>query len=603
VPPPALADPYPAFAQLDGSHPWSDAVPEARVLYPVRELESGTVTYFNFELAREMGLIPEKHPDELTRSLESTLLRTFALRIVNEYDQARGHRFARLKPRKYMATRYLQVQHPSRRGATSGDGRGIWNGTVTRNGITWDVSSRGTGVTCLAPGSVEAGGPLRTGGASHGYGCGLADIDELYAAAIMSAIFHRQGIPTERTLAIIDIGRKRGIGVRAHPNLIRPAHLFRLLKLNDYANLRRATDYFLHRQRINHAWEVPARGPHRYSVMCAQVARSFAELAARLDVDYIFVWMEWDGDNILADGSIIDYGSVRQFGMRHDQYRYDDVDRLSTTLNEQRLRARQILQTFVQMADYLRTGRKRSLGSFASHEEMALFDRVFEQSRKERLLQMIGLELEHARRLLQRHPGLGEAFEREFKYFERFKTSRPAGKVADGINRPAIFNLRDLLRELPGMLTEHGSLPVPSPLLFELMLSRSAAPEDRVMSGVQEERLQNLQVAYLAIVDALRGRRERGRFLDEIRARSAVINRADRITGNAVTEVVSRLMEKIEKGLPRTAIQQAIDHFVNLQVAPPAGDNALPAGARPHPQNRQLIRTLLKTVEELREDI
>jgi hypothetical protein len=593
---------YDAFACLDGTHPWFDAVPDACMLYPVRELNRGRVTYFNFDLAREMGLIPGQHPDELTPELEAALLKTFAIRIVNEYDQARGRRLPHLKPRRYMATRYLQLQHPGRRGETSGDGRGIWNGTITHNGVTWDVSSRGTGVTRLAPGSVEAGRPLRTGEASHGYGSGLAEMDELYAGAIMSAIFHRQGIPTERVLAIIDIGRNRGIGVRAHPNLIRPAHLLRLLKLNDYENLRRATDYFLDRQRMNHAWDLPATGQQRYSALCAHVARCFAELAARLDVDYIFVWMSWDGDNVLADGSIIDYGSVRQFGLRHDQYRYDDVERFSTNLNEQRLRARQIVQAFLQLADYLRTGRKRSLDSFAEHPEMARFDSLFEQARRERLLQMTGLPLVSCRRILKSRPDLYSAFERHFKYFETRKTSRPVGKVSDGVNRPAIFNLRDLMRELPRVLAEDDPVPVAPSVLFGLMLSRSAAPEDRTMSQVQGERLQGLQAAYLAIVDATRGRRSRKRFLGDMGARSAIVNRSDRITGNAVIAVVDRLMARIAYGLSARAIQRAIDHFVHLQATPPGG-NGTPLDFRAPTRSRRLIRSFVRVVEDFREDI
>ena len=48
---------YGAFDQLDGQHPWRDQVPEGLILYPVRTLPGGKVSYFNFELAKEMGLI------------------------------------------------------------------------------------------------------------------------------------------------------------------------------------------------------------------------------------------------------------------------------------------------------------------------------------------------------------------------------------------------------------------------------------------------------------------------------------------------------------------------------------------------------------------
>jgi transcriptional regulator with XRE-family HTH domain len=57
---------------------------------------------------------------------------------------------------------------------------------------------------------------------------------------------------------------------------------------------------------------------------------------------------------VLANGKsefigIIDYGSVRQFGIRHDKYRYDDVERFSTNLNEQKNKARLIVQVFAQL--------------------------------------------------------------------------------------------------------------------------------------------------------------------------------------------------------------------------------------------------------------
>lgn len=308
----------------------------------MRTLEEGKVTYFNFDLAKEMGLIESDHPHQMNRELENVLLETFAIRIINEYDHHSGQakKATRVKPKKFMATRYLQLQHADKTGRTSGDGRGIWNGSWTHNGKTWDVSSRGTGVTMLSPGAVEAGKPLKTGGRQFGYGCGLADVDELYGSALMSEIFHRQGIPTERVLLIIDIGKKLGIGVRTHLNLIRPAHLFGFLKQGNYKSLRQATNYLIDRQVKNKIWNMHSKGSARYQEMSEQISRAFARLSARLEMEYIFVWMDWDGDNILADGSIIDYGSVRQFGLCHDQYRYDDVDRFSTNLTEQKLKKR-----------------------------------------------------------------------------------------------------------------------------------------------------------------------------------------------------------------------------------------------------------------------
>ncbi|MEO0335868.1 MAG: hypothetical protein AAF202_05720, partial [Pseudomonadota bacterium] len=138
---------YSSFDQLNGWHPWQDAVKDSYLLYPVRQLEGGQVAWFNFSLAKEMGLLPNSANEKLTASLEKKLLETFCLRIVNEYDQENNIHYTPkvMKPNKYMATRYLQLQHQDKTGKTSGDGRCIWNGAITHKGKTWDVSSRGTG--------------------------------------------------------------------------------------------------------------------------------------------------------------------------------------------------------------------------------------------------------------------------------------------------------------------------------------------------------------------------------------------------------------------------------------------------------------------------
>ncbi len=120
--------------------------------------------------------------------------------------------------------------------------------------------------------------------------------------------------------------------------------------------------------------------------MLQNVAESFARFTAYLDRDYIFAWLDWDGDNVLASAGIIDYGSVRQFGLRHDQYRYDDIDRFSTNLNEQKLKARLILQVFAQMVDFLETGIKKPLSHFKSDPVLKHFDQRFNHHLMDRFL-------------------------------------------------------------------------------------------------------------------------------------------------------------------------------------------------------------------------
>ncbi|MGE3385943.1 MAG: hypothetical protein AB7K41_04370, partial [Bdellovibrionales bacterium] len=286
---PSLDGQYSALDQLDGTHPLQKSVPESCVMYDVRLLPGGKVSYFNWDLAKEMGLVPDHHPHRMNRALEEKLLETFCIRIINEWDKEHNVIYPKtmLKKNRYMATRYLQLQHADKTGRTSGDGRCVWNGVVKHRGKIWDVSSRGTGVTALAPGVVQAGKPLRTGNNEHGYGCGMAEIDELYAAAIMAEILHRQGIPTERVLAIVDLGKGTGIGVRAGHNLLRPAHLFAHLKQSEHERLKRATDYLIQRQYNNGEWKFSAQNRRRYELMGQAVTQSFARFAAHLERDYI----------------------------------------------------------------------------------------------------------------------------------------------------------------------------------------------------------------------------------------------------------------------------------------------------------------------------
>ena len=259
-----------------------------------------------------------------------------------------------------MATRYLQLQHPGRRGKTSGDGRSVWNGTWRHSGITWDISSCGTGVTRLCPATAETSRFYKTGSRTASYGCGTASVEEGLAAAVMSEALHRNGIPTERVLAVIAFPGGFAVNVRAAHNLLRPSHLFAPLKQNDLARLKSAVDYAIARQRKNGALGSSRTAAEGYRAFAEATAAAFGRAAAIFEREYVFCWLDWDGDNVLMDGAIVDYGSVRQFGLYHREYRFDDGPRWSTTIPEQRAKARGIVRCFAQIADALITGQARA---------------------------------------------------------------------------------------------------------------------------------------------------------------------------------------------------------------------------------------------------
>ena len=600
---PALDGEYLALNQLDGTHPWQAAVPESCVMYDVRLLPGGKVSYFNWDLAKEMGLVPSHHPHRMNRKLEDKLLETFCIRIINEWDKAHNVIYPKtmLKKNRYMATRYLQLQHSDKTGRTSGDGRCIWNGIINFAGKTWDVSSRGTGVTALAPGVVLAGKPLKSGNNEHGYGCGMAEIDELYAAAIMAEILHRQGIPTERVLAIVDLGKGMGIGVRAGQNLIRPAHLFAHLRQNEFERLKRSTDYLITRQHRNGIWSFSSQHRRRYELMCEELTASFARFAAHLDRDYIFAWLDWDGDNVLIDAGIIDYGSVRQFGLRHDQYRYDDVERFSTNLNEQRAKARAIVQTFAQMTDYLQSGVRKPLEKFRRHSSVRRFDRLFEHHLLDHFLYQVGLTASQRASLMQKHLGLVKRFYQEFSYLERMKTYRRLKRVADGVNRPAIFNVRALLGHLPmdylSHLDQWSTRLIPGQELFALMLSDHAEGRDKRLTSRLSKRLRRLQLLYKNVVKKVAGRSHVNEILLSLSEVAGSLNRSDRLTGNALIHVVDELLKARRRGFSDAAIQEVMSAVICDQY------NATSHKPSAKSPTQELLTQVLTLVQDHKEEI
>jgi len=249
-------DTYSNFDQLDGRHPLQQALPQMVVTYKARTRKGGKVAYFNFALAKEMGLIPATHSEEMCSALEKKLLETFSLIIINEFDEIHGKKFPEkeIKPHRYMATRYLQLQHPNKTGKTSGDGRSVWNGQYKGKGKTWDVSSCGSGATCLSPATAIQGKFFESGDPSISYGCGYSEMDEGLSTAFFSEIMHKNGHSTERVLVVIDYGGNIGLTVRAHENLLRPSHFFAWLKQGEREALATLVDQWVHRQHQNKAF-------------------------------------------------------------------------------------------------------------------------------------------------------------------------------------------------------------------------------------------------------------------------------------------------------------------------------------------------------------
>jgi uncharacterized protein YdiU (UPF0061 family) len=593
---------YPNFKKLDGHHPYKSAIPDGHVPYPARRLRGSEVVYFNYGLAREMGLIPSRHPERMNPRLRRAILDSFSLRIVNEYDRERGTKFPPrdMLPNTYMATRYLALQHPGRVGKTSGDGRSVWNGTLRRRGTTWDVSSCGTGVTRLCPATAETQEYFRTGNWSADYGCGTATVQEGLVAALMSEIFHRNAIATERVLAVIELADGFAVNVRAGRNLLRPSHFFVHLKQENIDSLRASIDCFVERQVRNGAFPKLRSRSERYRRLAEEMARTFACIAATFEREYIFCWLDWDGDNILADGGIIDYGSVRQFGLYHREYRFDDGPRWSTTIPEQRRKARHIVQCFAQIRDLLIEGRKPTLKSLSADPVLETFDREFERTKDLLLLRDVGFD-SGARELLltKARPAL-HAFAAAHAYFEHARAARGPRKVADGISWNAIFSTHDLLRELPCRYLESDA-PLSTREFLDIGLSDYASLRDRRITSHRKRRVAQFQRTYMDLIEAASGLTGRSvpLVLGDVAARSSILNRYDRITGDGILQAAARLVRN-RRRLGCDGVHEVVSGFAAYQTRLPEQRPASVAQASTDPDSRRVLEAIIDTTADYR---
>jgi hypothetical protein len=438
---------------------------------------------------------------------------------------------------------------------------------------------------------------------------------------VMSEVFHRNGIPTERVLLVLVLPSGLAINVRAARNLLRPSHFFVHLRRGDLDSLRGSIDYYIDRQIGNGAWpalapgDTPARRNRRYRHLAEDAARTFARITARFESDYIFCWLDWDGDNVLADGSIIDYGSVRQFGLYHREYRFEDTDRMSTTIPEQRRKARQIVQKYAQMRDYLIEGRKTPLARYARDEILEVFDAEFEHTKQSFMLAKLGLDSQESEHLMRCAGEQIKEFARALSSFERARSSRGRVRVADGLSWNAVYCVRDLLRVLPTRYAERAvAAPDASPddLLsgpaefFEIGLSSYASRKDRVATAYRRQMARRFQRAYLALaVRTAEWRHEPlAETLKRLAGRAQIVNHETRITGDSVDHASSRLMRRRRELTPE-AVYRLIQRFTNDQDLDPdhsPAPEATPGGSAKALEER-IFRGLVRATREFREGL
>lgn len=545
---------YQAFAQIDGSHGLRAAIPQGYIDYQARIRHGGKVSYFNFKLAREIGLIDANHPDELTPELSSEIINTFSLQIINEFDINNGKTFAKVdvKSGQYMATRYLQLQHDDDQGLKSGDGRSIWNGQLTHKGITYDLSSCGTGGTQFSPATSRLGEYFETGDRSVTYGCGYCDIEEGINSILMSGIFHQLGLRTERTLSIVEYDEIISVNTRVHDNLLRPSHLFLYLRQSRLQELTALTDFYIQKQQQNANLPASFTGISKYDHLLNVMANNFARLIAYCDAHYIFCWLDWDGDNILIDGGFLDYGSVRYFGLYHTEYRYDDEDEPSPCLLDQKTNALKTIQVMAQAVDYIQTGTKQEVEAFAEHPAISLFNQSYTSQQLENTLFKMGFPRDIFKPLMDEHAELIRHFSAACKVFELAKTDKSTRKNQFDIPLLALFSINNLLREYPQLLLGGCNEPANEPddvKLLQILLADDYNIADFTIKDSWLDALQSFKRHYHSLL-ALACRYANNNTQDMLAVmseRAQIINKPDRITGTALRAIWDLVLREEER--------------------------------------------------------
>jgi hypothetical protein len=384
---------------------------------------------------------------------------------------------------------------------------------------------------------------------------------------------------------------------------LRPSHFLVHLKQGNIQALDAVVGCFMERQERNGVLPRAADRRRRLGVFAREMARTFGRTAALLESEYIFCWLDWDGDNILADGGIIDYGSVRQLGLFHREYRFDDGPRFSTSLPEQRRKARLIVQNCAQIRDFLLTGDKAPLKSFARDPILQLFDHEFTATRLRRLLRAIGLPPELQATLLTEDLAAVQRFRRVHTYFEAARSARGVVKVPDGLNWNAIFSTRDLLRELPRRFLA-SLAPIPATEFMEIALSNYATAEDRVLTPYRRRQAGAFQRAYLELLQAAADHAQMPmpRLLSLLAERAARINRYARITGDSVSHMVQALIAR-RRRLSSRMFHTVIERFIRDQVLDPDAGAAGSAPPVRGPEARRLLQGLTAVMEEYREGL
>ena len=210
--------------------------------------------------------------------------------------------------------------------------------------------------------------------------------------------------------------------VRVAPNLLRPSHFFGLLQRRDDEGLRECVRYYADREVRDGRWPVLKSEREKFATWQRESpSTSPAPLQCSRTNTFLLAGLGWGQCPLRRQHHRL--WLVRQFGLYHHDYRFEDTDRMSTSIPEQKRKARQIVQRFIQIRELLLTGERPALTTLANDDVLDLFDREFEIHKRRLFLRQVGFDETTAEKLRVHSPPEVETLLRLHNRLERKRSS------------------------------------------------------------------------------------------------------------------------------------------------------------------------------------
>jgi hypothetical protein len=165
--------------------------------------------------------------------------------------------------------------------------------------------------------------------------------------------------------------------------------------------------------------------------------------------------------------------------------------------------------------------------------------------------------------------------------------------------------MRNILKELPEFYLNNGfdQQSMKDREFYKKILSGFAKQRDTQMRAKHAQRIQSFQRLYKQLISAAAGSQKPSVILRGLCERAAVLNREDRITGNALIQIVFEIINQVKRGMSHSQVQSLIDNLVAAHLGMPEVEASRFYEKKTRPVPPDVYTKLMNFVSEYGEDI